>query len=217
MLFRSAEECGGSKRDAVYPDAICNRGYTRVEVSPYNVTFSFINWSNGISLYNYTINNTAPSVSLIFPNQGGITHGAFIFNYEDLEYDTGKNCNLYIDSIQKVTEHGTTSGIQTTFRFTDLTEGSHNWYLNCSDGALSSISNTREFTYLIDRAPISTYSPTQSEVKEGYSQLLRQSQKIHVIINNQTYTIIINFIDKENKKVKKWGNVKTRLIGSKRK
>ncbi len=195
-------ECGSGKREEIYQAGDCNRGYTKVDVTPYNTTFSFINWSNNAVLYSYTINNTAPYVSLVSPaNKATTSSKNLVFRYTDAEYDNGKNCNLYVDGVQKVSQHGTTSGVDTTFTISDLSEGTHNWYVNCSDGALSGVSGIQTFTYSIDRGSSSTYSPSSSQLKEGYSKLLRKNQKVQMSINEQTSTAVIKSVDSDNKKV----------------
>jgi hypothetical protein len=48
--------CGSYERRNMYDNEICKRGYTRVEVSPSSVTFSFVDHADGSSLYSFTIN-----------------------------------------------------------------------------------------------------------------------------------------------------------------
>ena len=46
-----------------------------------------------------------------------------------------------------------------------------------------------------------TYNPSSEQLEEGYSKLLRKTQKVQFTINNKIYTAVINFVDSENKKV----------------
>ena len=48
--------CSDPARREMYDNEICKRGYTKVEVSPDFVTFSFIDYVDGSSLYSFTIN-----------------------------------------------------------------------------------------------------------------------------------------------------------------
>jgi len=181
--------CGGGKRQTIYQEGDCNRGYIKVDVSPYNVTFFFINGSNEALLYNYTISNTAPTVSLVSPI-GEVTYGDFTFDYQDAEYDNGKDCTLYIDDLPRIIEHGTRAGVDTTFTFTDLIEGSyHNWSVNCSDGAFSSVSETKRFMYMVDRTISPTYSPTLTELIEGYEEDLKEDQSIIFEVNGKKHSL----------------------------
>jgi len=45
------------------------------------------------------------------------------------------------------------------------------------------------------------YYPTQKQLEEGYSKLLRKTQKVQFIINEETYTAVINSVNVINKKV----------------
>jgi PGF-pre-PGF domain-containing protein len=140
-------------RIGFYDNEICEKGYTRVEVSPYNVTFSFINYSNGFVLYNYTLNNTEPSIDLVSPPNGSLNMSQavdFVFNYTDSEYDRGKNCTLFLDGVQNETSFGVVSGEQANIQASSLPAGSHNWSVNCSDGSLSNTSSVWEFVVCED-------------------------------------------------------------------
>jgi len=46
-----------------------------------------------------------------------------------------------------------------------------------------------------------TYSPSSEQLEEGYSKLLRKTQKVQFIINEETYTAVINSVNVINKKV----------------
>ena len=48
---------------------------------------------------------------------------------------------------------------------------------------------------------ISTYNPSSEQLEEGYSKLLRETQKVKFTINNQNYTAVINSVNVINKKV----------------
>ena len=49
------EPCTSQKRMDMYDAEICERGYTKFEVNPNNVTFQFINNGDGSTLYEYTV------------------------------------------------------------------------------------------------------------------------------------------------------------------
>ncbi len=46
-----------------------------------------------------------------------------------------------------------------------------------------------------------TYTPSSSQLKEGYTKSLRKNQKVQVTINEQTSTVVVNSVDSTNKKV----------------
>jgi len=46
-----------------------------------------------------------------------------------------------------------------------------------------------------------TFKPTQEQLEEGYSKLLRKTQKVQFTINNQTHTVVVNSVSNENKTV----------------
>ena len=121
----------------------CEKGYLKTNVSPHNVTFAFINYSNGNPLYSYTLQNTPPIVQLVEPTNGSSLPGGeinFKFNYTDQEYDTGKNCTLIINNLPKKSQHGVPSGSITTYSSQVTKPGFHEWNMDCSDGALNTIS-----------------------------------------------------------------------------
>ena len=56
------------------------------------------------------------------------------------------DCSIYLDSVLNQTNSSTQNGTLTNFLITGISYGSHNWSVNCSDGLLSNVSETRYFT-----------------------------------------------------------------------
>ena len=127
----------GSRYD-LYDNEIIEWGYTQYTVTPNNVTFSYVNISDGSILYTYTLNNTSPRISTSYTNNTAITSN-ITFQYLDDEYDNAKNCSLFINGVQKYTGFNLMNGTSVSNNLTSLglTNGqSFNWYVNCSDGTL---------------------------------------------------------------------------------
>ena len=96
-------------------------------------------------LYEYTIYNHAPKVKPIFPYDGKVVFGdsvSFMVNYMDEDHDLGKDCVLYLDGIEVMREHNTVPGKKWRFDV-NLSPGEYDWYVGCSDGALSDVSEIR--------------------------------------------------------------------------
>jgi len=139
-------------RAVLWDWVICEKGYNRFTVSPYNVTLEFIEYKNGNVRYNHTLKNSAPIINLITPvGEVEVSEGkiGFTFNYSDREHDQGKNCTIYLDESSVETMFGVLSNTVRRINISSIPIGSHEWYVNCSDGSLSNISKTQSF-YVIE-------------------------------------------------------------------
>lgn len=131
------------------------------------------NVSYSPKIYNMTIDydlldSVSPIINLTSPSNGTITNSQDIqFNFTATdETSSNLNCSLYIGDNLNVTNSTTLNNTLTSLSTLGLTEGLHNWTINCSDSSLNSnVSETRFFS--IDLTPPSitniSYSPNSTD------------------------------------------------------
>ncbi|MEM4216343.1 MAG: right-handed parallel beta-helix repeat-containing protein, partial [Candidatus Anstonellales archaeon] len=104
-------------------------------------------------------NNTAPSIDLDEPannTQINNTHTVtFTFTASD-DFSTTLNCSLYLNDTLTQTNESVQNNILTPFVITGLEYGDYTWYINCSDGALNNVSETRNFSLRDTLPPVIT-------------------------------------------------------------
>jgi len=92
--------------------------------------------------------NNLPDVQLNLPANGSaLSSSTVIFNFTatDLEQTT-LDCSIYLDSLLNQTNASTQNGTLTSFTISNIANGPHTWYVNCSDGNLTDASDIWEFT-----------------------------------------------------------------------
>jgi hypothetical protein len=117
---------------------------------------------------------TAPAVSLSSPVNGYNTTQStitFQFTATDLYYST-TSCGLYIDSALQAANSSTQSGVATSLTASSIAEGSHTWFVNCTDSS-GNYNATPSRSFIVDSsAPAITHvRPTESQIV-GYSVVL---------------------------------------------
>ncbi|MEM4707561.1 MAG: right-handed parallel beta-helix repeat-containing protein [Candidatus Anstonellales archaeon] len=104
-------------------------------------------------------NNTAPSIDLDEPannTQINNTHTVtFTFTASD-DFSTTLNCSLYLNDTLTQTNESVQNNILTPFVITGLEYGDYTWYINCSDGVLINVSETRNFSLRDTLPPVIT-------------------------------------------------------------
>jgi len=97
----------------------------------------------------YTPPNQAPQVSLNSPANSTQFNNTQNINFNFTATDdanTTLSCGIYLDSILNQTNSSTQNNTLANFLITGISYGSHNWYVNCTDGSASNVSETRVFT-----------------------------------------------------------------------
>jgi|GEM_PF-1072920 len=132
-----------------------------------NLTFNSTNYND---TYNLTINptlnlslftdtpiivtldysaNTAPSIILNNPSNNEQINNTqtvdFNFSAADAENST-LSCLIYLDGILNQTNSTTQNSTLTAFTINGISYGQHSWHVNCTDGELSNISETWNFS-----------------------------------------------------------------------
>ena len=111
---------------------------------------------------NFTIDGTV-RVTLVSPANNSIDgDGTVAFTYvpESISGFTLGFCDIYLDSVSNNTHIGLTSGAQDTFTVNGIDDGSHGWYINCTDsvGAVG-ISDTRAFITDLQDPAVTPHGP----------------------------------------------------------
>ena len=108
--------------------------------------------------------NTAPQISLNLPaNNTQFNNTQDInFNFTAIDdYNSTLNCSIYLDNVLNQTNNSVQNNTLTNFLITGISYGNHNWSINCSDGSLSNISETRYFSVNDTQSPLIQFvSPT---------------------------------------------------------
>ena len=93
--------------------------------------------------------NGAPSINLHYPenNSQFIDIQTITFNFtatDDLNLTL--NCSIYLDNNLNKTNSTTKNGTVTNFTISGISYATHTWFVNCSDGIASNISEIRTFS-----------------------------------------------------------------------
>ncbi|MEM2714000.1 MAG: Ig-like domain-containing protein [Candidatus Pacearchaeota archaeon] len=144
----------------------------RVEL---NITFNASNYAAGnftlawngtadINLLNNTpiiiteiLPDNAPLITLNLPLNNtqfnNIQEVNFNFTATD-DHNSTLACSIYLDSVLNSTNSSTLNGTLTNFLISGISYGLHSWFINCSDGSLSNVSETRLFSIADTLPPI---------------------------------------------------------------
>ena len=163
------------------------------------------------SNYTLTFDNITPEINLTSPvnNYNSSTESiTFTFN---LTESNKNNCSLYIDSsfsASNTTLTGSEGKVTTT-----ISNGNHNWTINCTDlaGNIGSSNETRNITvnYIAPAQETSSsssssssysvreYSVEESILKKGYTKELRKNEIINFKIQEEEHSLkLISFDEK---------------------
>ncbi|MDO8459803.1 MAG: hypothetical protein Q7S74_01715 [Nanoarchaeota archaeon] len=162
----------------------------------YKLDFSTDNVSYTPELYNFTINYdaldvTPPSVTLNYPYSGAnlsLTNINFNFTSTD-ETSTSLNCSLYVDSIYRNNNESVINGTATLLNASVLTEGSHNWTINCSDASKNYNVSTRSFLVDVTLPSGNLTSPSNGTYANASSQNFTANVSDNLGIVNTTLNI----------------------------
>ncbi|MCX8194128.1 MAG: hypothetical protein N3G19_02075, partial [Candidatus Pacearchaeota archaeon] len=98
---------------------------------------------------NWTAPNTAPKITLNQPANNTQFNNTQNINFnftviDDLNITL--NCSIYLDNVLNQTNNSVQNNTLTNFLINGISYGSHNWSVNCSDGELWNVSETRWFS-----------------------------------------------------------------------
>jgi len=130
-------------------------------ISSYNTTLS-----NSSTTRTFTVDTVTPIIILNSPANATLTNSTLInFNFTQTDtFSPTSSCSIYIDNILTATNTTTLNATATIFPLS-LSDGAHNWYLNCTDLAgNNNISETRIITINSVAPVISLESPTNNQV-----------------------------------------------------
>ncbi|MEM2874375.1 MAG: fibronectin type III domain-containing protein, partial [Candidatus Nanoarchaeia archaeon] len=125
------------------------------------------------------IPNQAPQISLNLPANGTQFNNTqnINFNFTVIDdFNTTLSCSIYLDDVLNDTNISTKNNTLTNFLINGISYGPHNWKINCSDGHMSNVSETRYFS-IADTLP-----PTISSIN---------------VTNITTSSVIINWLTDE--------------------
>lgn len=93
--------------------------------------------------------NRAPRITLNAPaNNTQINNTQTVnFNFTAIDdLNITLSCSIYLDAILNQTNASTQNNTATIFTITGISYGNHTWFINCTDGSLSNVSETRAFS-----------------------------------------------------------------------
>jgi hypothetical protein len=97
----------------------------------------------------YVSTNKPPQIALNQPANGtqysDVVNADFNFTATD-DQNTTFSCSIYLDAALNQTNASTANNTLTDFLINGITAGNHTWLVNCSDGELKNVSETRSFS-----------------------------------------------------------------------
>ena len=122
-------------------------GYYNLTVSAWDGTDSS---SNSTPIY-FRMDTINPVINLISPNNNsGDNDGNVTFSYNVSEANTVTNCSLIINNLINTTNRTITKDATINFTLNNMTVGSYNWSINCSDSSNNiNSSETRRLSVIL--------------------------------------------------------------------
>ncbi|MBI5697176.1 MAG: hypothetical protein HZC29_01465, partial [Thaumarchaeota archaeon] len=148
---------------SVSNDTLTNFSITGVNESNHNWTVQCTdnagNSANASEVRNFTIDSTAPVVTLDLPSEADLSAATSkIFNFTATDNNASTmNCSLFIDDVLNTTNDSVSNNTGTQFSISGLADGNHNWTVQCADTVqnTANASEVRNFT-------IDSTAPNQS-------------------------------------------------------
>ena len=141
-----------------------------------------ITYSNTSELL--VLENNTPIITLNYPLEGTqFTTSAVTFRYQVNDNSSINQCRLFIDNIPLKTNTTITRNVEDSYTNSTLTNGNHQWYINCIDYQ-SMQSNSTINNFLID-VSLSAGGTTGGGAGAG-STINTTTQINQTIISNQT-------------------------------
>lgn len=104
--------------------------------------------ANRTVILNWTYTNQEPQITLNNPINNTQFNNTQNINFNFTAIDDLNdilNCSIYLDNFLNQTNSTTKNNTLTNFLISGIDYGEHSWYINCSDGELSTISEIRTF------------------------------------------------------------------------
>lgn len=102
----------------------------------------------------FTIDNTAPLTTLLTPSQT-VNTNPVVFTYISTDaHDPALRCTLLVDTLVRAQNISTISGIANSINVNNVSEGNHNWQVQCADTHNNQAASTTQ-PFIVDRtAPV---------------------------------------------------------------
>ena len=146
---------------------------------------------------NLTIDLTGPNVSLQYPGVGDYLNSNTVqFNWTAADYaGVNLNCSLFInDTFNKSLVQQ--SGSYFTPTVNNMSDGTYNWYVNCSDDLNNSaVSETRDFTINKADLYINSSRITFNNTNPDVNQTINISANVSNIGGMPAYNVVVSFWD----------------------
>ena len=164
------------------------------------------NNSQTSAMRTFYLDRASPVVTSISPASGSTSASASVtFSYNVSDVDIA-NCSLIINNVIDQTDTSVTENTTQTFNKT-MSNGNYNWYVNCTDyvGYINS-SAMRSLTVSVSStnggssggsggSSAKTYSPTEAQLKEGYTNSLSTGDKMSFGLGGENHSLeIVNII-----------------------
>jgi PGF-pre-PGF domain-containing protein len=145
----------------------------------YTITIRDLAYNMNTTLtYNFSVVDlTPPNITLNYPDNGSFSNnvlGNLSFNFTTYDDNaTTLSCDLYFDGVLNQSNASILEGVETEFIVFYVMNGTHSWYLNCSDGYTPVVSDTRYLT-------LDNSTPTVS-ISMSSNQLLGSSSLPYLV------------------------------------
>ena len=134
---------------------------------------SSINMSNNV-LLRLTLDQIPPLITLNLPDNSTQINNTQTVNFNftaTSHYSTTLSCSIYLGGLLNQTNASTQNNTLTNFQISGISYESHSWFVNCSDGSLNNVSETRYFVIGDTIAPNGTaINPANATITNITSQ-----------------------------------------------
>jgi hypothetical protein len=150
---------------------------------------------------------TSPNVTLVSPaNSSEDSDGDLDFVYTVSDGGISiSNCSLIFSSLVNQTNTSITKDANQSFNLTDLGIGTYNWSVNCTDSSMNVgsseerifnvVSPTTTETTIATGGGVSSYTPTVTQLGEGYTRSLGTGAKIDFEVSGESHRLKVNKIE----------------------
>jgi len=145
------------------------------------------NWT--VTIVNFTVDNTAPSVALASPANGVGNNGNLTFNYNVTDANNVSSCSLIFNGATNQTNYSIAQNIAQNFTLNNLDVGGYSWNVNCTDN-FNNIGSGSTRTFAVVKK--SGFPGATSDLTQ-----LNVSNITNFIIDSLTYGMI-NFLEEVN-------------------
>jgi len=162
---------------------------------------------NGIDAYRKNMSEDRVYVSKAFPQTSNevylaihppdITAPSISFSLSSDSVNVGDTITASCTATDTIDDNPT---ITYTANPSTSSAGTYTSTCTATDYAGNTVTSSLEYVVLSSSSS-SIFSPSSSQLKEGYSKLLRKNQKVQMSINEQTHTAVVKSVNNTDKKV----------------